>query len=90
MPKADLHTHSVYSDGTSSPREVVIAAQKTGVGIFALADPAYAEALAGLNTASVTWAGLAANLIPVTLGNILGGAGLGLAYWYIYLKKPKA
>ena len=34
--------------------------------------------------------GLAANLIPVTLGNILGGAGLGLAYWYIYLKKPKA
>ena len=59
-------------------------------GIFALADPAYAEALAGLNTASVTWAGLAANLIPVTLGNILGGAGLGLAYWYIYLKKPKA
>ena len=59
-------------------------------GIFALADPAYAEALAGLNTASVTWAGLAANLIPVTLGNILGGAGLGLVYWYIYLKKPKA
>ena len=59
-------------------------------GIFALADPAYAEALAGLNAASVTWAGLAANLIPVTLGNILGGAGLGLAYWYIYLKKPKA
>ena len=59
-------------------------------GIFALADPAYAEALAGLNTASVTWAGLAANLISVTLGNILGGAGLGLVYWYIYLKKPKA
>lgn len=59
-------------------------------GIFTLADPAYAEALAGLNAASVTWAGLASNLIPVTLGNILGGAGLGLAYWYIYLKKPKA
>ena len=55
-----------------------------------MADPADAEALAGLNAASVTWAGLAANLIPVTLGNILGGAGLGLAYWYIYLKKPKA
>ena len=58
-------------------------------GIFALADPAYAEALAGLNASAVTWAGLASNLIPVTLGNILGGAGLGLAYWYIYLKKPK-
>ena len=47
-------------------------------------------ALAGLNASAVTWAGLASNLIPVTLGNILGGAGLGLAYWYIYLKKPKA
>ena len=38
MPKADLHTHSVFSDGTTSPKEVVIAAQKTGVGLFALAD----------------------------------------------------
>lgn len=38
MPKADLHTHSVFSDGTTSPKEVVAAAQKTGVGIFALAD----------------------------------------------------
>lgn len=27
------------------------------------------------------------NLIPATLGNIVGGAGLvGLAYWYVYLK----
>lgn len=38
MPKADLHTHSLFSDGTSTPREVVIAAQKTGVGLFSLAD----------------------------------------------------
>ncbi len=38
MPKADLHTHSLYSDGTSSPREVVIAAQKAGVNLYALAD----------------------------------------------------
>lgn len=27
------------------------------------------------------------NLLPVTLGNIIGGAGLGLLYWRIYLKK---
>lgn len=28
------------------------------------------------------------NLIPATLGNIVGGAGfVGLAYWYIYMKK---
>ena len=29
------------------------------------------------------------NLIPVSLGNIVGGAGfVGLAYWFIYLRKP--
>ncbi|MBE6939644.1 MAG: formate/nitrite transporter family protein [Ruminococcaceae bacterium] len=26
------------------------------------------------------------NLVPVTLGNILGGAGLGVFYWAIYLR----
>lgn len=30
------------------------------------------------------------NLLPVTLGNIVGGALVGLIYWYIYLyKKPE-
>lgn len=32
---------------------------------------------------------LAANLLPVTLGNIIGGAVLvGTVYWFIYLRKP--
>jgi formate/nitrite transporter FocA (FNT family) len=36
--------------------------------------------------ASVTWADFfIANLIPVTLGNIVGGAlFVGTIYWYIY------
>ena len=38
MFKADLHTHSFYSDGTSSPEEVSYEAWKAGVKIFALAD----------------------------------------------------
>lgn len=38
MLKADLHTHSVFSDGTSSPEEVVCAAARAGVQLFALAD----------------------------------------------------
>lgn len=33
----------------------------------------------------VTWEGFAGNLLPVTLGNLAGGAGLvGLVYWVIY------
>ena len=31
---------------------------------------------------------LIANLLPVTIGNIIGGAGMvGLVYWFIYLRK---
>lgn len=40
--------------------------------------------------APVNWSGLAANLVPVTLGNIAGG-GLMVAavYWYVYLREKK-
>ncbi len=38
MPKADLHTHSAFSDGTCSPEEVVHAALKSGASIYALTD----------------------------------------------------
>ncbi len=38
MPIIDLHTHSDYSDGTSSPEEVFHAALKNGVQIYALTD----------------------------------------------------
>lgn len=38
MLKIDLHTHSSFSDGTSSPKEVVCEACKAGVKIFALSD----------------------------------------------------
>lgn len=38
----------------------------------------------------LNWAGLFHNLLPVTLGNLVGGAGLvGLVYWVIY-RRPTA
>lgn len=39
---------------------------------------------------SISWGNfLVGNLVPVTLGNIFGGAVMvGLVYWYIYLRKP--
>jgi formate transporter len=38
---------------------------------------------------ALTWSNFAvANLLPVTIGNILGGAGMvGLIYWLVYLRK---
>jgi formate/nitrite transporter len=38
--------------------------------------------------ADLTWAGFGLNLIPVTIGNILGGGLLvGGVYWFIYLRQ---
>ena len=42
---------------------------------------------AGVDLAPLTLTGAAANLVPVTLGNILGGAGLALLLWYCHLKQ---
>jgi formate/nitrite transporter FocA (FNT family) len=37
---------------------------------------------------SLTWDNFIANLIPVTLGNIVGGSVLVAAvYWFVYLRK---
>jgi formate/nitrite transporter len=41
---------------------------------------------------TLTWgAFLGRNLLPVTIGNVIGGAGLvGLVYWFVYLRAPAA
>ncbi|MCI8407214.1 MAG: formate/nitrite transporter family protein [Oscillospiraceae bacterium] len=56
-------------------------------GLFARMVPAY-EALAvsgGVDLSALTWGGfLLRNLLPVTLGNILGGAGMGALYWFCH------
>jgi len=37
---------------------------------------------------ALTWSAFFINLIPVTIGNIIGGGGLvGAVYWFIYLRK---
>lgn len=42
--------------------------------------------------ANLTWANFfIKNLLPVTIGNIIGGAAMvGLIYWFIYLRAPAA
>lgn len=63
-------------------------------GIVAKAHPAVAalthltpDQLASLNTANF----LLKNLLPVTLGNIIGGAFfVGALYWFVYLRKAAA
>jgi formate/nitrite transporter len=57
-------------------------------------DPAFYDAWAAnvtANTANLTWGGfLINNLLPVTIGNIIGGAVLvGVVYWFVYLRKSE-
>jgi len=53
-------------------------------------DPAFA-ASSGLDLSGLTWGSFAINnLLPVTIGNIIGGAVLVAAlYWFIFLKKDQ-
>ena len=59
-------------------------------GILAKANGYWASGL-GADVSGLTWpAFFIANLIPVTLGNTVGGVFLvGAAYWFIYLKRKK-
>jgi len=56
------------------------------MGIFLKGTPA--AAASGLNLANLNWgAFIVNNLIPVTIGNMIGGAlVVGLLYWLVYVK----
>ena len=62
-------------------------------GLFAKTIPAFANAAAeaGIDMSGLTWGTFfGKNLLPVTLGNIVGGAiCVGCAYWFVYLRKAK-
>jgi formate transporter len=60
-------------------------------GMLASQDPAILQALMPVNLDNLTLSGfLWDNLLPVTLGNMLGGGlFVGLVYWFIYLRKSK-
>jgi formate/nitrite transporter FocA (FNT family) len=43
---------------------------------------------AAVNAASLGWAGLASNLVAVTLGNIVGGSGMVALVYYVVYRRP--
>jgi len=61
-------------------------------GLFALQVPAYVAkaAEAGVETSTLTWSAfILHNLIPVTIGNILGGVAVGASMWVCHLKSAR-
>ncbi len=61
------------------------------MGIFLKSIPAVVEAAGVPDLTNLTWYGFfVRNLIPVTLGNIVGGAGfVASLYWIVYVHMPK-
>jgi len=63
------------------------------MGILLAGQPAVltASGLTSNGIANLTWAGFVGNLIPVTIGNIIGGGILvGAVYWLAYLRRERA
>ena len=59
-------------------------------GLFAKAVPAYGllAAESGVDLSALTWGNfLLGNLLPVTVGNIIGGVGMGALFWYCHGRK---
>ena len=59
------------------------------LGLFAKNVPAYLEAAqaAGVAVENLAWGNyLLGNLIPVTLGNIVGGVAVGFTFWFSFLR----
>ncbi len=63
------------------------------IGLFISGDANWLASLGDKapKIANLTWGNFfIANLLPVTIGNIIGGAGMvGLVYWFIYLRAQK-
>jgi formate/nitrite transporter FocA (FNT family) len=56
------------------------------LGIVLAQDPVFAQAAAGVAADNLNFGGLIANLVPVTIGNVLGGGVfVALTYYVIYL-----
>jgi formate/nitrite transporter len=60
-----------------------------GIAVAGQAEVVQAAGLTASQIANVTVPGLVHNLIPVTIGNIIGGASVGIIYWLIFLRKER-
>jgi len=61
-----------------------------GIAMAGQAEVVQAAGVTASQVANVNVIGLFHNLIPVTIGNVIGGTSVGIVYWLIFLRKQRA
>ena len=61
-----------------------------GIAVAGQAEVVQAAGLTASQIANVNMFGLFHNLIPVTIGNVIGGTSVGVIYWLVFLRKERA
>jgi formate/nitrite transporter len=61
-----------------------------GIAMAGQAQVVQAAGVTASQIANVNVIGLFHNLIPVTIGNVVGGTSVGIVYWLIFLRKQRA
>ncbi|MGH2556217.1 MAG: PHP domain-containing protein [Actinomycetota bacterium] len=81
MPGIDLHTHTVYSDGTFTPSELLELARDRGLDVVAVTDH---DTTSGLIEASASGAHLGIDVVPgVELSTVREGEGVHMLCYYM-------
>jgi len=60
-----------------------------GIAVAGQAEVVQAAGVTASQIANVNVLGLFHNLIPVTIGNVIGGTSVGIVYWLIFLRKER-
>ena len=61
-----------------------------GMALAGQAEVVQAAGVAPSQIANLNVLGLFNNLVPVTIGNVIGGTSVGVMYWLIFLRKERA
>jgi len=87
MPGIDLHTHTVYSDGTFTPRELLELARDRGLDVVAVTDH---DTTNGLVEAAACGAELGIDVVPgVEFSTVRQGEGIHMLCYFMDPAHPE-
>ena len=87
MPGIDLHTHTVYSDGTLTPLELIALARDRGVAVIGLTDH---DTTDGLDEATTAGSELGVEVVPgVEFSTVRDEEGMHVLCYYVDLTDPE-